>query len=58
VFFFDGARLMSELQLMRYHVLGRSGAVSPFWIKVMTVASFPFFALWLWMVWHMNVPVQ
>jgi hypothetical protein len=57
VLFCDGARIAAELQLVKYNSPGKSGALSAFWIKVFAVASFPFFALWLWLASRMNVPI-
>ena len=56
VLFRDGARIAEELRLVKFNAPGTSGAVSAFWIKVMAIGSFPFFALWLWLAWHMNAP--
>jgi hypothetical protein len=56
VFFRDGARKVEELQLMSYHAPGKSGAVSAFWVKVISLAAFPFFAFWLWSASLMDVP--
>jgi hypothetical protein len=57
VMFRDGARIAAELQLMRFHTLGKSSALSAFWIKVIAVGSLPFFVFWLWVVVKMDAPL-
>jgi hypothetical protein len=57
VLFRDGARIAAELRLLKYQAPGKSGALSAFWIKVMAIGAFPFFALWLWIASQMNVPI-
>lgn len=42
---------------MKFHAPGKSGAMSAFWIKVFALAGLPFFALWIWLVVKMNVPL-
>jgi len=57
VLFRDGARIAEELQLVKFNTPGKSGALSAFWIKMLAVTALPFFALWLWIAWKMNVPI-
>lgn len=57
VLFRDGARIAAELRVATFNVNGKSGTMSAFWIKVVAIAAFPFFALWLWIASKMNVPI-
>ena len=56
VLFRGGARIAADLRLLRFHGPGVQGAVSEFWIRIIAIAALPFFALWLWMMWKMDVP--
>jgi hypothetical protein len=57
VLFRDGARIAAELRLVKFQSPGRSGALSAFWIKVIAVVAFPFFAFWLWLASTLDIPV-
>jgi hypothetical protein len=57
VLFRDGARIAEELRLIKFHMPGRTGAVSAFWIKVLALGMLPFFAFWIWLVVQMDVPL-
>jgi hypothetical protein len=57
ILFQDGARIASELQLVRYNYFGNSRAANPFWLKVLAIAMLPFLAFWLWLASRMDIRV-
>jgi len=58
VFFRDGARIASELRLVTFHTPVSRGAVSPFWIKIMAIASLVFLAIFVWVASHVDLPMH
>jgi hypothetical protein len=57
VLFRDGARVASELRLVKFQGTGGGGALSAYWIKLIAILVLPFFALWMWAMWKMNAPI-